>query len=74
MERNQEVTVALSESVMKNRLVLVSLLFTLYISPLAKVISSFRVNHAQFADDTLLCIALKDDNSASRLSECFRAV
>jgi Reverse transcriptase (RNA-dependent DNA polymerase) len=51
--------------------VLRSLLFTLYISPLAKVISSFGVNHSQFADDTQLYIALKDDNSTSRLSECF---
>jgi len=34
----------------------------------------FGVNHAQFADDTQLYIALKDDNSTLRLSECFRAV
>jgi hypothetical protein len=32
------------------------------------------VNHAQFADDKQLHIALKDDNFTSRLSECFRAV
>jgi len=50
------------------------LLFPLYISPLAKVISSSGVNHVQFANDTQIYIALKDDNSTSRLSECFCAV
>jgi Reverse transcriptase (RNA-dependent DNA polymerase) len=54
--------------------VLKPLLFTQHISLLAKVISSFRVNHAQFADDTQLYITLKDENSTTRLSEYFRAV
>ena len=50
------------------------LLFTLYISPLAKVISRFWVNHAQLADDAQLYIALKDDNSTPRPSECLAFV
>jgi len=49
------------------RSVLEPLLFTLYISRLAKVISSFVVNHAKFADDMQLYIALKDDNSIKAL-------
>jgi Reverse transcriptase (RNA-dependent DNA polymerase) len=44
------------------------------ICPLAKLVSSFGVSYAQFADDTQLYIALEDDNSKTRLSECFRAV
>jgi hypothetical protein len=54
--------------------VLGPLLFSLYVSPLAKVISSFEVNQTQYADDTQLYIALNDVNSIPRLSVCFRAV
>jgi len=50
--------------------VLGPLLFTVFISLFAKVISTFGVNLAQFDDD----IALKDDNSTPRLSEYFCAV
>jgi len=36
------------------------LLFTLYISHVASIISSFGIDHAQYADDTQLYVALKD--------------
>ena len=54
--------------------VLGPLLFTLYVSPIAKVISSFGVNQTQYADDTQLYIALNDANSTSMISDCFGAV
>ena len=53
--------------------VLRPLLFTLYMSPVAAVISSFGVDHAQYADDTQLYIALKK-GSLSTLTECIRAL
>ena len=54
--------------------VLGPLLFTLYISPVARVISSFGVDQAQYADDTQLYVALKDTNIMSRLTDCVGAV
>ena len=50
--------------------VLGPLLFALYISPIARVIGSFEVDHAQYADDTQLYVALKDTKAASTLTEC----
>jgi hypothetical protein len=54
--------------------VLGPLLFTLYVSSVAHVIESFGVNHAQYADDTQLYIALKDGNTQSTLTSCISAV
>ena len=56
--------------------VLGPLLFTLYVAPIANVIASFNISHAQYADDTQLYIALNhnDDRAMSSLSDCFRKV
>jgi len=54
--------------------VLGPLLFTLYVSPIANIISSFGVSHTQYADDTQLYVALDDVKSAPTLSDCFCAV
>jgi hypothetical protein len=50
------------------------LLFSLYVSPPAKVSSSFKINQTQYADDTQLHIALNDVNSIPNLLVCFHAV
>src|SRR5664279_4338123 len=54
--------------------VLGPLLFTLYVAPIANIISSFGVNHTQFADDTQLYAALKDENATSMLADCSSVV
>lgn len=54
--------------------VLGPLLFTLYVAPIANVVNSFGVGHTQYADDTQLYVALKDDKAASTLAECTGAV
>jgi Reverse transcriptase (RNA-dependent DNA polymerase)/Endonuclease-reverse transcriptase len=51
--------------------VLGPLLFTLYVSPAANVISRYAVNHLQYADDTQLYIALRNDAALTAVSECF---
>lgn len=51
--------------------VLGPLLFTLYVSPAANVISQFAVNHLQYADDTQLYIALRNDTALVAISDCF---
>jgi len=53
--------------------VLGPLLFTLYISPVASVISSFRIDYAQYADDAQLYVALKDE-SLPALTQCIQAL
>jgi len=54
--------------------VLGPLLFSLYVAPIANVISSCGISHAQYADDTQLYIALNDDRALSSLSDCFHKV
>ena len=54
--------------------VLGPLLFTLFMSPISNVISSFGVSQTQYADDTQLYIGLNDATSVSTLSDCFTAV
>ena len=54
--------------------VLGPLLFTLYIAPVANVITSHGVSHLQYADDTQLYIALDKDESIEILQNCADAV
>jgi len=54
--------------------VLGPLLFTLFMSPISNVISSFGVSQTQYANDTQLYIGLNDATSVSTLSDCFTAV
>jgi hypothetical protein len=46
-------------------------LFTLYVSPAANVISKYAVNHLQYADDTQLYIALRNDAALNSITDCF---
>ena len=39
-----------------------------------RLIQSFGVNHAQYADDTQLYISLKSDTELTTINECFKAV
>ena len=50
------------------------MLFATYIAPIAVVISSFRIHHTQYADDTQLYIELTDSDTLPRLNDCFRSV
>ena len=50
------------------------LLFTLYVAPIANVITGFGVDHAQYADDTQLYIALKSSAVLNTIDECFQQV
>ena len=54
--------------------VLGPILFSLYVAPIANVITSFGVNHIQYADDTQLYISLHDDNAITVLQLCVEAV
>ena len=49
-------------------------LFSLYVAPIAAVIRSHGVNHAQYANDTQLYILLTYDAELVTLSNCFEAV
>ena len=49
--------------------VLGPLFFTLYISPLAKILSNHGISHQQFADDTQLFIAISPNTAASKISQ-----
>ena len=51
--------------------VLCPLLFTLYVSPAANVISKYAVNHLQYADDMQLYIALRKVTMLTAVSDCF---
>jgi len=48
--------------------VLGPLLFAVYCSPVADVITSHGVRHQQYTDDTQLHLAMRADNTASGLS------
>ena len=50
--------------------VLGPILFTLYVAPVANVITSYGVCHLQYADNTQLYIALKNEDSISNLQNC----
>ena len=50
--------------------VLGPILFTLYVAPVANVITSYDVCHLQYADDTQLYIALKNEDSIAKLQNC----
>ena len=54
--------------------VLGPILFSLYVAPVANVITSFGVNHAQYVDDTQLYISLQDNNSIIVLQLCVDVV
>ena len=57
--------------------VLGPVLFTLFLSPLANVISSFGVDHHQYADNTQLYVSLSLKNAVAQinqLTECTTAV
>ena len=55
--------------------VLGPLLFTIYTSPITNVIAQFKhVNHAQYADDTQLYVALNTDDAIRVINDCFKSV
>jgi len=49
-------------------IVLGPLLFAIYCSPVANVITGHGVQYHQYADDTQLCLALHADNTGARLA------
>jgi hypothetical protein len=49
-------------------------LFSVYVSPIADVISSHGVQFHQYADDTQLYVAVKSDSEVTKLEECTIAV
>ena len=53
--------------------VLGTTLFATYIAPIAGVISSYGIHHAEYADDSQLYIELRDDNAPFTLNSCFQA-
>ena len=57
--------------------VLGPILFSLYISPIGKIVSSHGISHQQYADDAQLYISLKSSNinpSVERLETCLSAL
>ena len=55
--------------------VLGPLLFTIKTSTIVIVIAPFRnVHHAQYADDTQLCIALSTDGALTTINDCFQSL
>ena len=54
--------------------VLGPLLFVLYVAPIADIIVSHGINHAQYADDTQLYIAIKGNDIPTAINDCFLAL
>jgi hypothetical protein len=50
------------------------LLFSLYVAPIADTLARFNVSHAQYADDTQLYVALKNESASTSRNDCFEAV
>ena len=82
-ERSQFVVVEQSKSNVTRRefevpkVVLGPILFTLYVAPVANIISFFGVSHHQYADDSQLYIATNRDNIQTKLDllrDCTTAV
>ena len=71
---NQQSKCTVNEYGVPQGSVLGPLLFALYVAPVANVIADFGIGHSQYADDTQLYIALKENNALPLLSDCSRAV